>query len=467
MILVSALYNPEEPFFTKSFLSSAITVALCSLWPALVHTALGVASIDKDYLNVARVLKLGWWTKIWKIVLPSALPLIFTGLRLSLGVGWMVLIAAEMLSPRIPGLENLCGTCSKTDLPRRLLKSWSQCSRSAESVSSSMAPCSCSKNLSVTKKMSFDHSPIHPMSLLRLENVSKGYGVSFAAADVLADIDLAIQECEFVAVVGYSGSGKTTLLSLMAGMIQPDEGRVYYGLKPLLEPNPEIAVVFQNYSLLPWLSVYDNIALAVDKVFSSWAKCKCREHIYKYIAMVNVMEAKYKKPKELSGGMRQRVSVARALAMEPRMLLLDEPLSALDALTRANLQEELDRICQQEKRTVVLITNDVDEGIILADRIIPLSAGPNASLGPEIRIDIPRPRDRKELNHDPHYKRIRREIIDFLLGPGGKPSTAITRKLALPDIEPEDLTLRPSFFSPRRPARRRNELKEETLHIHS
>lgn len=196
---------------------------------------------------------------------------------------------------------------------------------------------------------------------------------------------------------------------------------------------------------------------------SYWAPSKKEQHVEKYIAMVNLTPARGKRPSELSGGMRQRVSVARALAIDPQILLLDEPLSALDALTRATLQDEIERIWAQDKKTVVLITNDVDEGILLADRIIPLSAGPNATLGPSICIDIPRPRDRKALNHNSRYKEIRREVIDYLLGVGGKQRTTVTKNLSLPDIEPEDLSVPRSFFR-RHPVRRR-EIKKETVEV--
>jgi nitrate/nitrite transport system ATP-binding protein len=229
-------------------------------------------------------------------------------------------------------------------------------------------------------------------------------------------------------------------------------------------PSPDRAIVFQNYSLLPWLSVYENIALAVDEVFQDWPAQKRREHIRKYIAMVNLTPARDKKPRELSGGMRQRVSVARALAMDPKILLLDEPLSALDALTRATLQDEIARIWSDSKKTVVLITNDVDEGILLADRIIPLSAGPGATLGPAVKIDIERPRDRKALNHDARFKEIRKEVIGYLLGTGSKTKASVTRKLVLPDIEPEDLS-RPAPFFGRTQPRRKNEEKREVVEV--
>ena len=302
------------------------------------------------------------------------------------------------------------------------------------------------------------------MAFLELTNVSKGYGFGAKRAEVLRGINLSIAEGEFVAIVGYSGAGKTTLMSLMAGLQSPDEGSITLRGEEVKEPSPERALVFQNYSLLPWLSVYENIALAVDEVFAAWPAAKRRECVEKYIAMVSLTPARDKKPRELSGGMRQRVSVARALAMDPKILLLDEPLSALDAITRATLQDEIGRIWSEAKKTVVLITNDVDEGILLADRIIPLSAGPGATLGPEVKVEIERPRDRTALNHDPRFKQIRRDIIGYLLGPGGKPKVSATRSLVLPDIEPEQLNRPPPLFSVARP-RRRSEERRETVEL--
>lgn len=304
------------------------------------------------------------------------------------------------------------------------------------------------------------------MSFLELNNVHMGFGSGPKRAQVLRDIELRIDEGEFVAIVGYSGAGKTTLISLIAGLIRPDQGKVQLKGVEITEPGPDRGVVFQNYSLLPWMTVFENIYLAVDQIFPNWSAAKKRDHTDKYIAMVNLTPASAKKPGELSGGMRQRVSVARALAGEPQILLLDEPLGALDALTRATLQDELVRIWEQDKRTVILITNDVDEGILLADRIVPLSAGPNATLGQSVAVNLPRPRDRKAMNHEPEYQRIRREVIGYLLGEGGKQKLAVTRKLILPDLLPEDLNEPRNIFDNRRP-RRRSEIKRESLEIAS
>jgi nitrate/nitrite transport system ATP-binding protein len=254
--------------------------------------------------------------------------------------------------------------------------------------------------------------------LLELSKVGKGYGPSEDRFEVLEDVSLSIREGEFVAIVGYSGAGKTTLLSLMAGLTPPDRGTVAQNGTSIAGPGPERAVVFQNYSLLPWLSVAANVALAVDQVFPRWSRARRRDHVEKYLSLVRLTEARHKRPHELSGGMRQRVALARALAMNPAILLMDEPLGALDALTRATLQDELVRIWEEDRKTVVLVTNDVDEAILLADRIVPLTIGPHATLGPSMPVEIPRPRDRKTLNHDPRCREIRNRVMGYLLGAG-------------------------------------------------
>src|SRR5438270_11351276 len=256
------------------------------------------------------------------------------------------------------------------------------------------------------------------MAFLELNNVTKGYGPKTARTEVLRDINLSVERGEFVAVVGYSGAGKTTLLSLIAGLTAPDSGTLTLNDLEITAAGPDRAVVFQTYSLLPWMTVFENIYLAVDQVFPKWAEAKKRDHTEKQIALVNLTPARDKKPAELSGGMRQRVAVARALAMDPQILLFDEPLSALDALTRATLQDEIEAIWEADKKTVVLITNDVDEALLLADRIIPLTPGPGATLGESVAVTLARPRERKALNHDPEFKRLRARVTDQLLSYG-------------------------------------------------
>src|SRR3954467_11984942 len=303
------------------------------------------------------------------------------------------------------------------------------------------------------------------MAFLELKNVSKTYGTKQNRTEVLSDINLSIERGEFVAIVGYSGAGKTTLLSIIAGLIRADSGTVRLNDLDIVEPGPDRGVVFQNYSLLPWLTVYENILLAVKQIFPNWSEAKLRAHTETYVALVNLTPARDKKPGELSGGMRQRVSLARALAMDPQILLLDEPLSALDALTRATLQDEVEAIWQDDKKTVVMITNDVDEGILLADRIIPLTAGPNATLGPPIQVDLERPRDRKELNHNPTFREIRRQVINYLLNGGAKRRATVTRRLPLPDLEPEDLSVPRNMFQFRRGPIRRREIQREAVEV--
>ncbi len=274
------------------------------------------------------------------------------------------------------------------------------------------------------------------MALLELKNVSKGFGEGKLRTEVLKNINLSIEEGEFVAIVGFTGSGKTTLVKMMAGLLSPDEGEILFKDKPITGTSHERGVVFQNYSLLPWFTVYQNVALAVNEKYPGWDKKKKDEHTKKYIRMVNLLPAMQKRPAELSGGMRQRVSVARALAMNPEMLLMDEPLSALDALTRGTLQDEIIKIWSEDKRTALLITNDVDEGILMADRIIPLTTGPNATLGPEFKIDIERPRDKTELNDNDEFKKTRNDIIEYLMDMGSESKANKTTNYRLPELKP-------------------------------
>ena len=273
------------------------------------------------------------------------------------------------------------------------------------------------------------------MALLELRSVSKSYGSAAARTDVLRDVSLQVEEGEFLAIVGFSGSGKTTLINLMAGLITPDSGEVLFRGTPVKEPGPERSVVFQSYSLMPWLSVEKNVRLAVDAVAPALRAEQRAARALRYVDMVGLSHARNRKPAELSGGMRQRVAVARALAMHPDVLLLDEPLSALDALTRAKLQGEIESIWSREKKTVVLITNDVDEAVLLADRVIALKPGPNATIGPEFRIDVARPRKRG-VDLDPEAKRLRGEITQYLLDVGVTAAGVGSAQRRLPKVAP-------------------------------
>lgn len=302
---------------------------------------------------------------------------------------------------------------------------------------------------------------------LELRNVAKSYRTALGRNEILKDINLTVKRGEFVAIVGYSGMGKTTLINLIAGLQKADCGDLLVEGKPITGPGPDRGIVFQNYSLLPWLTVFENVLLAVDQIFPSWSAEKRKAHAEKYLEMVNLTPALNKKPHELSGGMRQRVSVARALSTEPEVLLLDEPLGALDALTRATLQQEFGLISQRAGKTILLITNDVDEALILADRVIPLTIGPSATLGKSFEVNKPKPRDRHQINHDPDFKKLRSEIIQFLLDCSAQKKMVLRRKLVLPDLEPEDLSYGPPrmFMKPR--PRRKGESKREDIEIAS
>jgi nitrate/nitrite transport system ATP-binding protein len=253
------------------------------------------------------------------------------------------------------------------------------------------------------------------MARLELKGVCKGFGEGASRREILQDIDLTIEDQEIVAVVGYSGVGKSTLISLIAGLILPDKGTITVDGRPITGPSRTRGVVFQNYALLPWLTAYENVALAVDQSFPEMSADQRKKRVEDTLALVNLAAAHGKRPRELSGGMRQRVSIARALAMDPEVLLLDEPFGALDALTRGTLQKEVENIFRRQKKTMVMITNDVEEAVLLADRIIPLSLGPRAKLGPEVHVDLPRPRDKKTLATHLDAKRMKVQIIDYLL----------------------------------------------------
>ena len=270
------------------------------------------------------------------------------------------------------------------------------------------------------------------MSILKLQNVSKSFGDGTDRTDVLKDITLEVEEGEFLVLLGFSGTGKTTLINLLAGLDTPSKGSATFKGAPIAGPGPERGVIFQSYSLMPWLTVSGNVGLAVDSLFPGLSRKERAQRVDHYVNMVGLSHAATRRPAELSGGMRQRVNVARALAMNPEVLLLDEPLSALDALTRANLADEIERIWEADKKTCVLITNDVDEAIVLGDRIIALN--PNGSLGQEFKVTIPRPRDRGAMNHDETFKQLRADVTTYLMDVGIEAKVEGTR--LLPDVTP-------------------------------
>jgi nitrate/nitrite transport system ATP-binding protein len=278
------------------------------------------------------------------------------------------------------------------------------------------------------------------MPYLELRNVSKSYGAGAQRVEVLKDINLKVEKGDFVAIVGYSGVGKSTLMNLIAGLDTPDAGEILVKGRDIDGPHPERGLVFQNYSLLPWLSVWGNVALAVDQVFRYEPRAKRRELVRRAIDMVKLTHAAHKRPSELSGGMRQRVSVARTLATQPKIMLLDEPLSALDALTRGVIQDQILEIWEREHQTILLITNDVDEGLYLANRIIPLSLGPGATFGPEVKVNLERPRQRAALNHCEEFKQLRKQVTDYLLDQkaahAARQENTGSAIVPLPDLQP-------------------------------
>jgi len=257
---------------------------------------------------------------------------------------------------------------------------------------------------------------------IEIQNVAQTFRTAKGLFPALRDIHLTVAKGEFVALIGHSGCGKSTLLNLIAGLTRPSEGTLICANREIDGPGPERAVVFQNHSLLPWLTCFDNVYLGVERVFGqsqapgipAEPRARLRERTEAALAMVGLTAAAQKRPGEISGGMKQRVGIARALAMEPKVLLMDEPFGALDALTRARLQDELLAIVQKTHSTVVMVTHDVDEAVLLADRIVMMTNGPAATIGEILPIDLPRPRDRVALAEDPRYVHYRKAVIDFL-----------------------------------------------------
>ncbi|PYE46664.1 nitrate/nitrite transport system ATP-binding protein [Rhizobium sp. PP-F2F-G20b] len=252
-------------------------------------------------------------------------------------------------------------------------------------------------------------------SYLSIELVDKSFDRNGQVSEVLKQVSLGVEKGEFISIIGHSGCGKSTLLNLVAGLTKVTSGAVLLEDKEVSEPGPERAVVFQNHSLLPWLTVYENVSLAVDKVFSR-KKSKAERHdwVMRNLDLVQMTHAKDKKPSEVSGGMKQRVGIARALAMEPKVLLLDEPFGALDALTRAHLQDQVMQIHAKLGNTVLMITHDVDEAVLLSDRIVMMTNGPAARIGEILDVPIARPRNRIELATDRSYLKCREAVLKFL-----------------------------------------------------
>jgi len=252
-------------------------------------------------------------------------------------------------------------------------------------------------------------------SYLQIDHLDKSFLRGGVISEVLKDVTLTVGQGEYVSIIGHSGCGKSTLLNIVAGLLPVSAGGVLLQGKEVNEPGPDRAVVFQNHSLLPWLTVYDNVRLAVDKVFSS-TKSRAERHAWTVhnLDLVQMTHAKDKRPGEISGGMKQRVGIARALAMEPKVLLLDEPFGALDALTRAHLQDSIMSLHQKLGNTVMMITHDVDEAVLLSDRIVMMTNGPSAHIGEILDVPLVRPRNRLELASSQTYLKCRQRVLEFL-----------------------------------------------------
>ncbi|WP_324779294.1 ABC transporter ATP-binding protein [Thiobacillus sedimenti] len=262
-------------------------------------------------------------------------------------------------------------------------------------------------------------------SYVQIENAGMVFSTKKGKFTALTDINLTVAEGEFISLIGHSGCGKSTLLNLIAGLTDATEGVLLLANKEIKGPGPERAVVFQNHSLLPWLNAFENVHLAVERVFGAReGRSQLKARTQAALDLVGLSHAAARLPGEISGGMKQRVGIARALAMEPKVLLMDEPFGALDALTRAHLQDELMKIVAATRSTVVMVTHDVDEAVLLSDRIVMMTNGPAATIGDILSIDLPRPRDRLALAHDPAYHALRSRVLEFLYSRQMRPREA-------------------------------------------
>jgi len=268
------------------------------------------------------------------------------------------------------------------------------------------------------------------MSFLQVQGLAKRY----PGTTIFDNVNFAMEKGEFVCIIGHSGCGKTTILNVLAGLDEASGGTVIMDNREVAGPSLDRGVVFQGHALMPWLSVMSNIAFAVKSRWPDWNRIQVQIHCQKFIDLVGLTGSEHKKPAQLSGGMKQRVGIARAFAIQPKMLLLDEPFGALDALTRGTIQDELVRICAATRQTVFMITHDVDESILLADRILLMSNGPDACIAEVVENTLPRPRDRHNIHHDPQYYQVRNHLVDFLVNRSKLYQTGEEKRWAQPPV---------------------------------
>lgn len=285
---------------------------------------------------------------------------------------------------------------------------------------------------------------------LKVDNLARRYPGSKdgGALAVFEQVNFTIRKGEFVCIIGHSGCGKSTILNILAGLDQASEGTVIMDGREVAGTSLDRGVIFQNHSLLPWKSTLKNITFAVQARWPQWSKAQVLEHAHRYLGLVGLQGAEDRKPSQLSGGMRQRVGIARAFAIQPKLLLMDEPFGALDALTRGMIQEELVRIWEQTHQTVFMITHDVDEAILLADRVLLMTNGPRARVAESVLIDIPRPRDRSQIIHHPGYYPIRNHLVDFLV----RRSKELAGGMHTPGTDSSDMSAAPRVVNPMLPS---------------
>lgn len=257
-------------------------------------------------------------------------------------------------------------------------------------------------------------STTNSANFLEFDSVAKIYPTAKGSYTVLEDVNFTIKEGEFVCVIGHSGCGKSTLLSMVSGLSKPSIGEIRLKNQPITRPGPDRMVIFQNYSLLPWKTAYENVYLAVEQVYKHKSPQEKKDIALEHLELVGLTEAIHKKPAQLSGGMKQRVAIARALATRPEVLIMDEPFGALDPITREEMQEELVKIWQDHRCTVLMITHDIDEALLLSDRLVMMTNGPAANIGEILDIPFPRPRDRLKMIENPQYIELRNYALDFL-----------------------------------------------------